>query len=88
MKEMDKETQDQRDDAKALSKQQKHAERYLAKRQMLSTRKEACSRSIRDLGVLPEEAFEKYTKEKSEKVGFSSLIPLSFGTLPLVGLNP
>jgi hypothetical protein len=35
---------------------------------MLSSRKDECSRNIRDLGVLPEEAFEKYTKEKSEKV--------------------
>jgi structural maintenance of chromosome 3 (chondroitin sulfate proteoglycan 6) len=58
----------QRDDTRAFSKQQKLAERYLAKRQMLSSRKDECSRNIRDLGVLPEEAFEKYTKEKSEKV--------------------
>jgi chromatin segregation and condensation protein Rec8/ScpA/Scc1 (kleisin family) len=65
---LEKETQAQRDDGKALSKQQKLAERYLAKRQMFSARKEVCSRSIRDLGVLPEEAFEKYTKDKSEKV--------------------
>jgi structural maintenance of chromosome 3 (chondroitin sulfate proteoglycan 6) len=58
----------QREDTRAFSKQQKLAERYLAKRQMLSSRKDECSRNIRDLGVLPEEAFEKYTKEKSEKV--------------------
>ena len=39
-------------------------ERYLAKRQMLTARKDECSRNIRDLGVLPEEAFEKYTRDK------------------------
>jgi hypothetical protein len=73
---LEKEIQAQRDDGKALSKQQKLAERYLAKRQMFSARKEVCSRSIRDLGVLPEEAFEKYTKDKSEKVSCFLHIPL------------
>ncbi|PVF93473.1 putative SMC3 [Serendipita vermifera] len=65
---LEQERQLQRDDGRAFSKQQKLAERYLAKRQMLSSRKDECSRNIRDLGVLPEEAFEKYTKEKSEKL--------------------
>ncbi|CAG7849952.1 Structural maintenance of chromosomes protein 3 AltName: Full=Cohesin complex Psm3 subunit [Serendipita indica DSM 11827] len=68
VKELEKENQAQRDDGKALSKEQKLAERYLAKRQMLSARKEECNRNIRDLGLLPEEAFEKYIKEKSEKL--------------------
>lgn len=77
-KELEKEVQAQRDDGKALSKQQKVAERYLAKRQRLSAQKEVCSRSIRDLGVLPEEAFEKYTKDKSEKVEF---FPLNLGII-------
>jgi len=31
---------------------------------MLTARKDECSRNIRDLGVLPEEAFEKYTSDK------------------------
>jgi structural maintenance of chromosome 3 (chondroitin sulfate proteoglycan 6) len=35
---------------------------------MLTSRKEEFTRNIRDLGVLPEEAFEKYTNEKVEKV--------------------
>lgn len=51
-----------------MSKQQKTTERYLAKRQMLMTRKDECNRNIRDLGVLPEEAFEKYVNEKLERV--------------------
>lgn len=51
-----------------MSKQQKNTERYLAKRNMLMNRKDETNRSIRDLGVLPEEAFEKYTNEKSDRV--------------------
>ena len=39
-------------------------------------RKDETNRSIRDLGVLPEEAFEKYTNEKSDRVS-TSLSPFS-----------
>lgn len=53
---------------RGISKQQKSTERYLAKRQMLLNRKDECNRNIRDLGVLPEEAFEKYTNEKLDRV--------------------
>ena len=58
----------QSEDSRMNSKQQKTTERYLAKRQMLIGRKDECNRSIRDLGVLPEEAFEKYTNEKLDRV--------------------
>ncbi|KDR77404.1 hypothetical protein GALMADRAFT_266923 [Galerina marginata CBS 339.88] len=58
----------QSEDSRTISKQQKTTERYLAKRQMLMTRKDECNRNIRDLGVLPEEAFEKYIKEKLERL--------------------
>jgi structural maintenance of chromosome 3 (chondroitin sulfate proteoglycan 6) len=58
----------QTEDSRTISRQQKTTERYLAKRQMLSGRKDECNRNIRDLGVLPEEAFEKYTSEKLDKV--------------------
>ena len=51
-----------------MSKQQKTTERYLAKRQMLTAKKDECNRNIRDLGVLPEEAFEKYINERVERV--------------------
>ena len=51
-----------------MSKQQKSTERYLAKRQLLTTRRDECNKNIRDLGVLPEEAFEKYTNVKVERV--------------------
>ena len=58
----------QSEDSRNINRQQKTTERYLAKRQMLTGRKDECNRSIRDLGVLPEEAFEKYINEKPEKV--------------------
>ncbi len=58
----------QTEDSRGISKQQKNTERYLAKRQMLLNRKDECNRNIRDLGVLPEEAFEKYTNEKLDRV--------------------
>ena len=58
----------QAEDGRGISKQQKSTERYLAKRQMLLNRKDECNRSIRDLGVLPEEAFEKYTNERLDRV--------------------
>lgn len=35
---------------------------------MLMSRRDDCNRNIRDLGVLPEEAFEKYITEKLERV--------------------
>ncbi|KAJ6623432.1 RecF/RecN/SMC [Mycena sp. CBHHK59/15] len=58
----------QTEDSRTISRQQKTTERYLAKRQMLSGRKDECNRNIRDLGVLPEEAFDKYTNEKLDRL--------------------
>lgn len=58
----------QDDDSRQIGRQQKNTERYQAKRQILMTRKEECNRNIRDLGVLPEEAFEKYVNEKLDRV--------------------
>ncbi|KAJ6547371.1 RecF/RecN/SMC protein [Mycena capillaripes] len=58
----------QTEDTRTISRQQKTTERYLAKRQMLTGRKDECNRNIRDLGVLPEEAFEKYTSEKLDRL--------------------
>lgn len=63
----------QAEDTRGVSKQQKNTERYLAKRNMLMNRKDETNRSIRDLGVLPEEAFEKYTNEKSDRVSTMSI---------------
>lgn len=64
--------QQQSEDSRSVTKLQKNTERYLAKKQMLTARKDECNRNIRDLGVLPEEAFEKYTSEKLDRVRHSS----------------
>ncbi|KAF5360430.1 hypothetical protein D9756_004568 [Leucocoprinus leucothites] len=55
--------------AKIQELRQKATERYLAKRQMLASRKEKCNRNVRGLSVLPEEAFEKYINERLDKAG-------------------
>lgn len=57
----------QADDGRSLAKQQKNVERYLTKKQTLIGRKDECNKNIRDLGVLPEEAFVE-TNDSSEKV--------------------
>ena len=65
---LEKAQNQQTEDSRSVTKLQKNTERYLAKKQMLVSRKEECNRNIRDLGVLPEEAFEKYTNEKLDRV--------------------
>ncbi|RDX44908.1 structural maintenance of chromosome protein 3 [Lentinus brumalis] len=66
--ELEKIQSQQVEDVRGISKQQKNTERYLTKRQLLLNRKDECNRNIRDLGVLPEEAFEKYTSEKLDRI--------------------
>lgn len=66
-KEREKKDTQQADDQRNIAKQQKNVERYLHKRQVLIQRKDECNRNIRDLGVLPEEAFAE-TNASSEKV--------------------
>ena len=46
---------------------------------MLTQRKEECNNNIRDLGVLPEEAFEKYIDVALDKVR-STLSPLGYNS--------
>jgi hypothetical protein len=63
---------EQAEDRHDIARQATSMDRYVAKRQMLSQRKEECNKNIRDLGVLPEEAFEKYIGVKSDKVSSCS----------------
>ncbi|KAI9508184.1 structural maintenance of chromosome protein 3 [Russula earlei] len=58
----------QAEDGRSMAKQQKSTERYLAKKNLLVNKKDECNRNIRDLGVLPEEAFDKYINEKSDRL--------------------
>ncbi|KAI8148435.1 hypothetical protein BJV82DRAFT_265879 [Fennellomyces sp. T-0311] len=51
-----------------ISKHEKSLERYLLRRSLLLQRKEDCSANIRDLGILPDDAFEKYGKMNIAKL--------------------
>ena len=73
---LEKAQNEQAEDSRGISRQQKNTERYIAKKQMLMNRKDECNRNIRDLGVLREEAFEKYTNEKLDKVSIEFNIDL------------
>src|SRR5579863_3264964 len=61
----------QAEDGRSMAKQQKNTERYLAKKNLLVNKKDECNRNIRDLGVLPEEAFDKYVNDKSDRVSLT-----------------
>lgn len=68
----DKTSRLQRQDsiAKAIEKYQKSMEKSIAKKALIAASAAECAKNIRDLGVLPEDAFSKYSKVKSEKVRF------------------
>lgn len=61
----------QADDNRAFSREQKDDEKYHTKKRLLTNRKDDISRNIRDLGVLPEEAFGKYIGQRLERVSIS-----------------
>ncbi|KAI8984689.1 chromosome segregation protein sudA (DA-box protein sudA) [Mycotypha africana] len=46
----------------AIQREEKRLEENLLKRSLLTQKKEECNANIRDLGVLPDEAFEKYSQ--------------------------
>ncbi|KAI5781210.1 RecF/RecN/SMC [Geopyxis carbonaria] len=58
----------QQEAARNIERQKKRIEKGMAKRALLSEKAAECSRSIRDLGVLPDEAFEKYVRVNSNQV--------------------
>jgi structural maintenance of chromosome 3 (chondroitin sulfate proteoglycan 6) len=60
--------------ARAIEKHQKRMEKSVAKKALLTTSATECAKNIRDLGVLPDEAFEKYANidSKTVRVFFSS----------------
>ena len=65
----DKEAE-QQDIAREILRQQKKMEKSIQKKALLTAKAADCSKNIRDLGVLPEEAFDKY--ERLESKGVSS----------------
>lgn len=65
-------TNEQIESGRAMLRMTKNNERYLAKKQTLSSRRDECQNAIRDLGVLPEEAYNKYTEARADKVSYVS----------------
>ena len=60
--------QKQEDLAKFIERQQKRAEKNMQKKTLLTKQAAEVNARIRDLGVLPQEAFAKFEKMKSENV--------------------
>ncbi|KAK9372239.1 RecF/RecN/SMC [Lipomyces chichibuensis] len=58
----------QLEEVRSIERQQTSLERSMAKRGILVQRKDDINRKIRDLGALPEEAFDRYRQLKSESV--------------------
>ncbi|ORX50243.1 structural maintenance of chromosome protein 3 [Hesseltinella vesiculosa] len=51
-----------------IGKMEKHIERYLYRRSLYLQKKDECSANIRDLGVLPNDAFEKFINLSVDKL--------------------
>ncbi|MCJ1427549.1 Structural maintenance of chromosomes protein 3, partial [Sticta canariensis] len=58
----------QTDIAKSIEKQQKRLEKSVQKRRILTKQAAECVIKIRDLGILPHGALEKYAKTKSDAI--------------------
>ncbi|CAF9910840.1 MAG: hypothetical protein GOMPHAMPRED_007201 [Gomphillus americanus] len=58
----------QEETAKMIERQQKRMEKNTQKKTLLAKQLVEVNARIRDLGVLPQEAFEKFTKMKSENI--------------------
>ncbi|KAL1917349.1 uncharacterized protein VTP21DRAFT_5005 [Calcarisporiella thermophila] len=56
------------EEGRNLSQLQKKMEKYISKQSLLLQRRDECTRNIRELGVLPEEAFEGYNTWESERL--------------------
>jgi len=56
--------------ARQIERNQKTVEQSMAKRTNLLHQRDECNQGIRDLGVLPQEAYEKYKNQDPAKVQF------------------
>lgn len=63
----------QQDISARIEKQQKRMDKTLRRRALLTTQAAECAKNIRDLGVLPEEAFDKYENMEAKTVSSSLL---------------
>lgn len=57
-----------REEAMSIEKQQRRLEKNMQKKALLTLKKDECNKNIRDLGVLPEEAFDKFTRLASDSL--------------------
>jgi structural maintenance of chromosome 3 (chondroitin sulfate proteoglycan 6) len=55
-------------DINIIQQQNQRLEKYLSKKSILLKKKDECARNIRDLGVLPEEAFGTHDNEDSKSL--------------------
>ncbi len=69
------------DTHREMELQKQKAEKYLSKKNLVLRKKEEALRNIRDLGALPEEAFEKYSHMPMKQVIVSCF------KLFIVGIN-
>jgi structural maintenance of chromosome 3 (chondroitin sulfate proteoglycan 6) len=60
-----------------IEKHQKRMEKNIARKAILTTSAADCAKNIRDLGVLPDEAFEKYTDTDPKIVSLCSPLQIS-----------
>ncbi|KAL3424950.1 RecF/RecN/SMC N terminal domain-containing protein [Phlyctema vagabunda] len=67
-KRMSQQQEQQEEIARAIEKHQKRMEKSVAKKALLTGQLAECSKNIRDLGVLPEEAFEKFANADSKVI--------------------
>lgn len=58
----------QQDLSMRIEKQQKRMDKSLRRKALLTTQAAECAKNIRDLGVLPEEAFDKYENMEAKTV--------------------
>ncbi|RYO84730.1 hypothetical protein DL762_005511 [Monosporascus cannonballus] len=63
----DKEAE-QQEIAREILKQQKRMQKSIQKKALLTAKAAECAKNIRDLGVLPEEAFDKYERLDSKTI--------------------
>jgi structural maintenance of chromosome 3 (chondroitin sulfate proteoglycan 6) len=54
--------------ARQIEKQQKRIEKSVQRKALLTSQAAECTKNIRDLGVLPEEAFGKYERMEAKTV--------------------
>ena len=81
-KEMSQRQAKNEETSKLIEKHKRKMEKSIQKKAMLQQAANECAKNIRDLGVLPEEAFERFANTSSEKV--SHILNLSFPLLTLV----